>query len=82
MRFLRLIFRILYKALFGGANDNRSKKALFFDRLFFYSNFMAFVGSMCAIIIEGSTSIATEIMNIATFIGSSHHVNIIGTRSI
>ena len=43
---------------------------------------MAFVGSMREISIDGKTSIATEIMNIAIFIGSSHQVNIIGTQSI
>lgn len=51
-------------------------------RGFFYSNFIALVGSILDISIEGTMSISTERMNIPIFIGISSQVNSMGTQSI
>ena len=47
-----------------------------------YSNFIAFVGSIFAISIDGNTSIRTDNRNMPRFIGISNHVNSIGTLSM
>ena len=44
-----------------------------------YSNFIALLGSIPEISIDGTTSIATERINIIIFIGIIIHENSIGT---
>lgn len=48
----------------------------------FYSNLIAFTGSIFDMSIDGTTSIAIEMMNIAMFIGTSNQLNSMGTFSI
>ena len=48
----------------------------------FYSNLIAFTGSIFDMSIDGSTRIAVEIMNIAMFIGISNQLNSMGTLSM
>ena len=47
--------------------------------LLFYSNLMAFTGSIFDISIDGITNMAMDIMNIAMFIGTSNQLNSMGT---
>lgn len=50
--------------------------------LLYYSNFIAFVGSILDISIDGTTNIAVDMTKMAMFIGMSNQLNSMGTLFI